>query len=414
MNRHADSSDEDDDNIIIPADWGGPSPRRGRLPRLPVAIALLALAGVAFVAGVDTYTDWLWYESVGYGTVFSTVLWTKVAAAVVAGLAAAAATYANLRLALRLAPAPFSERRVLTVEGRTVELPDPRRLVGALALPAAALVGLVFASAGWKAWEVFQLWRHQVPFGEADPVFGRDVAFYVFTLPALKWLEWALFALVAVNLAGAVAVYAARGAAYRPSGRTLPTFEPRPRRHLLALVAALFAALAWHAYLAAPQLLFSTDGPVAGATYTDLHARLPLLRVELAAAAVAAALAAASAFRRSGALAWAGVAVYLAAVVAGWVYPSTVQRFSVAPNELAKETPYIERNIAATRKAYGLDAVDVRELSGDATLTAESVEANRATIDNIRLWDQQPLLDTFAQIQEIRTYYDFESVDVDR
>src|SRR6185503_16358560 len=105
--------------------------------------------------------------------------------------------------------------------------------------------------------------------------------------------------------------------------------------------------------------------------------------------------------------------LYAVTLLAGWVYPASVQRFSVAPNELAKETPYIERNIAATRKAFALDAVDERELTGEAVLTAADIEVNRATIDNIRLWDQRQLLDTFAQIQEIRTYYDFKNVDND-
>src|SRR5262249_18720189 len=113
-------------------------------------------------------------------------------------------------------------------------------------------------------------------------------------------------------------------------------------------------------------------------------------------------------------LVWAGIGIYLLTIAAGWIYPAAVQRFSVAPNELAKETPYIQYGIAATRKAFALDRIEERELSGERTLTAHDIQKNQQTINNIRLWDQRQLLDTFAQLQEIRAYYDFGSVDNDR
>ena len=412
MDKTSDPFDDDDD-IIVPEDrFREARPRPGRL-RLAVMLPLLLAAGFVLVGWVNLYTELLWYRSLGFESVFSTILGTKVTAGLVAGLVAAGLTYANLRLAMRLAPGGGMPR-VLRIEDRYVELPDTGRITSVLALPASAVVGLVAGFAAWNEWETFQVFRHQVPFGEVDPVFGRDVAFYVFTLPALEWLEGVLFGLVVANIAGAAAVYAAGGGTFWSKGQALPSLERRPRAHMLGLVAVLFAALAWSAWLTISGLLFSTEGTVAGAGYTDLNARLPLLWGQVAAALLAAALAVFGAVRSSSGPAWAGAALYVLVVATGWIYPSTVQRFSVAPNELAKEAPYIERNIAATRRAFGLDAVDERELTGEAVLTAANVEANRATIDSIRLWDQQPLLDTFAQIQEIRTYYDFASVDNDR
>src|SRR5262249_11870682 len=152
-------------------------------------------------------------------------------------------------------------------------------------------------------------------------------------------------------------------------------------------------------YLGMPNLLFSTKGPVAGATYTDVNATLPLLYVQVGIAVLVAVLAAASLFREGFGLLWAGLRLYLLVLVAGWLYPALVQRFSVAPNELVKETPYIIHNIAATRKAFGLDRVEERELTGETALTAKDIRENQPTINNIRLWDQQQLLDTFSQLQ---------------
>jgi uncharacterized protein len=409
MDNGADSFD--DDLFPVGRDNGaGASPGRSRLA---IVLPALLIAGFAFVGGVDLYTDWLWYQSVGFQGIFSTILGTKIALALAVGLGAAALTYANLRLALRLAPGSLFPR-VVRIEGRTVEMPDTSRIAGMLALPAAALVGLAGGFVGWGSWATFQTWRHQVPFGQADPVFGRDVAFYVFTLPLLEWIEWAFFALVVVNFVGAAAVYAARGSVYWSKGRALPAVEAGPRRHLFGLAAAFFVALSWSAYLAIPNLLFSTTGPVAGACYADLNATLPILWAKAATAILAAVLIVASAVWSDARLVVVGVAFYALTLAAGWVYPSTVQRFSVAPNELEKEAPYIEHNIAATRRAFALDAVEERELTGEAILTGANIEANRGTIDSIRLWDEKPLLDTFAQIQEIRTYYQFEKVDNDR
>jgi uncharacterized protein len=176
----------------------------------------------------------------------------------------------------------------------------------------------------------------------------------------------------------------------------------------------LFLLLAWQSYLAMPNLLFGEDGPVAGARYTEIHALLPILYAQSVVAAVVALLAVASILLRSNRLVWIGAFVYLLTIAAAWIYPGIMQRFSVAPNELAKETPYIQHNIAATRKAFGLDHIEEREMSGEKRLSAEDIQKNRLTVNNIRLWDQGPLLETFSQIQEIRLYYEFKQVDNDR
>ena len=176
----------------------------------------------------------------------------------------------------------------------------------------------------------------------------------------------------------------------------------------------LLLSLALGDWLEIPQQLFEPSGIITGPSYTDVHARIPALRVLAGVGVLGALLAVVQAFSvRLWPIAIA-IGGYVLVSLGGTVYATTVQRFYVAPNEQVRETPFIQYNISATRAAFGLDAVEERQLSGDATLTRADLDRNADTIDNVPLWDHQPLLDTFSQIQEIRTYYDFVSVDNDR
>ncbi len=380
--------------------------------------ALLALAiipAVLFIwpAWAGFYTDWLWFQDLGYEVVFSTVLITKLILGITVGLMAAAVIWLNLRLAVRLSPVPLRSEVVYRTGEDGLPVPDVAAIIPRLTFPASLLIGGFGAMLGWGVWDLFLRFRHQQPFGEADPIFGRDIGFYFFTLPVLDFMAGLLFALCIASLIGVAAVYTVR--LIGPHGVGLAFLRHRgPRAHMLGLAATFFLILAWQVYLSMPNLLYSTAGPVAGAGYADVAARLPLLWVKLSAALLGAVLAVISVFRVTNRLFWTGVALYAASLVGVWLFPAVLQRFSVAPNELAKETPYIKLNIAATRKAFGLDRVEERELSGERVLSAQDIQDNQRTIQNIRLWDQQPLLDTFGQIQEIRTYYEFGSVDNDR
>ena len=412
-----------DEPIVTESEIRG-EPGRRRRPRWLLIVAAVALVAIViWPAWASFYTNWLWFQDLGYQTVFSTMLVTKVALGLTAGLIAAAVLWLNFKLALRLSSEPAAAERFFSLQGERVPMPDFARLTPRLALPAALVIGAFLGTLAWGAWDVFLRYRHQTPFGETDPIFGRDIAFYFFTLPALELVTRLSLVLVIASLIGAAVIYVVRAAgtfserrgdASGGEQRIKLAFEPGPRAHLLSLVAALFLVLAWQAYLGIPNLLFSTKGPVAGASYTDINATLPLLYVQAGVAVLVAILAAASLLRSKSGLLWAGLGLYLLVFAGGWLYPVIVQRFSVGPNELVKETPYITHNIAATRKAFGLDQVEERELSGETALTAKDIQENQRTINNIRLWDQQPLLDTFGQIQEIRTYYEFPSVDNDR
>ena len=377
-------------------------------------IAALLLVAAALTGGlwlVDFYADWLWFGESGYRRVFVRSLVAKAMLGAAVFALAFALLWSNLRLAVsRIVLRPFV---IMTPEGpRAVNVdPGTPRLV---ALGASALVALLMAAYASSHWYVWLLYRHATPFGSSDPVLGHDVAYYVFELPFLQFIQGLLLAGVGLAIAGTALAYAMSGDIGLDPDRG-PYAGRGPGRHLSLLASGLFLVLAFGAHLGIPALLTTASGIVHGASYVDVEANLPALRLLAIVAVIGAALAAYQAFSTRGfrplLLA---VALYAIAAMGGRGYAALIQRFIVAPNEQVRETPFILHNIAATRAAFGRSDVRERALSGDAVLTREDIERNAATLKNVPLWDHQPLLDTFGQIQEIRTYYDFASVHNDR
>jgi uncharacterized membrane protein (UPF0182 family) len=372
---------------------------------------MIAAAAVFFVlpATLDFLADWLWFGEVGYQGVYSTEISARAAAGAVSFVLAFAWFALNARLALgAMSPAPMT---FTTREGFTVALPT-REQVRPLVLILAAVGSFLIASFASSQWMLLLSWWYQVPFGKVDPILGHDAALYVFTLPALEFLRGILLGLVLLAAIGAMALYFAAGqVTLTPFGLKV---EDRARRHLAGLVAILFLVLALGAWLGRLNELTSPSGIIQGASYADAHGRMPAALALVLAALVASALSAATAMGRSSRQAITGAVIYAVVLFGGEGYASLLQRFAVTPNEQVRETPFMEYNIAATREAFALDRVEERELVGEASLSRQDIENNRATLDNVRLWDHQPLLETFGQIQEIRTYYDFVSVDNDR
>ena len=277
----------------------------------------------------------------------------------------------------------------------------------------AGVVALLFGLRAGSHWEQWLLFWYGEPFGKADPILGKDLGFYVFQLPWLEALQAWLVGLVLLSAIASVAVYVVAGVVGLDVMRGLRV-GPTARRHLSVLASAMLLVLAFGAWLDAPGLLLKDSSLIHGATNADVAIAIPALRVLLAAALVGAALALAQISVTGWWPLLTAAALYVGVSVAGSVGATAMQRFVIAPNEYVRETPYIEHNIAATRSAFAIDTVEERELSGDALLTRADIDANAATLGNVRLWDHQPLLQTFAQIQEIRTYYDFVSVHNDR
>jgi uncharacterized membrane protein (UPF0182 family) len=370
--------------------------------------AVLALL-VGLPAIADVYTDWLWFAEVGYRQVFVTEYTTRGWLFALGMVGAFALLAANFRVALRsLPPSPIVW---VGQPGVPVALPSGARLERLSRIVAAA-IALPFALQAAAQWWSVQLWMHQVPFGHVDPVLGHDVAFYVFTLPLLTGaLAW-LLTLLAFALIGSLVLYGI-GGRLGLNARAGLFVASDARRHLGVIVAGVFAVLAAQAWLAPAHQLLEPSGLIFGASYADVAVRIPAARMLFAVALAGLVLSLVSA-RGPLRPVLVAIGLYIATAVGSEVVASAVQRFVVVPNEQVRETPYMANNIAATLKAFGLDKVSERELTGDATLSAADIAANAPTLTNVRLWDHQPLLDTFAQLQEIRPYYDFASVDNDR
>jgi uncharacterized membrane protein (UPF0182 family) len=384
---------------------------RPRSLALIVAIIIAMMIIWPLIAGF--VTELLWFDQLGYRAILLTSLKTKIFLGAVTGLISFGALLINYRIARRYSPV-IQSVRFIKIGDERLPAPNFALAISRFAIPAIALIGLIFVSTGWNAWEKYLLYSHQVPFGVAEPIFNRDISFYIFTLPFLETINGWLIGLIVTALIFALIIYGA-GQLNQLSGRQLRfQLDKEQRLHLLILVALFFLAFAGEIYFKIPNLLLSDSGPVIGASYTDLNVRLPIYRLEIVTALILAILAVVSIFRRTYTLLWVGLGLHLIAIVIGVIVPSIVQRLNVTPNELVKETPYIKHNIAATRQAFGLDRIEERELSGAIELTARDIQENRRTINNIRLWDQGPLIDTFKQIQEMRNYYEFKSVDNDR
>ncbi len=376
--------------------------------RLIIALlALLLLISVPSFA--EIYTEWLWFGETGYQPIFLKSLTTKGLLGIAVFLGAFAFLFANLRLASRGPDRPFM---VFPGGGDLQPIVLERRHLGFLAAGLSGVLALFISGIASSQWLVVLQFLNMTPFGEVDPIFGRDAAFYVFTLPFLDLVRYTGLGIVVLSLIGSAAAYVVTGQlALGPEGLSVGS---KPRQHLAMLVAVIFILLAAGAYLDMPRTLTTPGGILHGVSFADDVVRLPALLV-LTIVAGAGALAAAYAAMSS--TMWpvgAAVAGYLLVLVAGGGAASLLQQFVVTPDEQDREAPYLTHNIAATRRAFDLDKIDESQVSGDATLTMSDIENNAETINNVRLWDHQPLLDTFGQIQEIRTYYEFASVDNDR
>ena len=373
------------------------------------AIVLLALASPTLIR---LAADWFWFQSVGFETVFVKSLVTKITLSLAAGLFAFVFLYGNLRWAQR---GPVPKPILFSLDRTEARQFDVTRLLSRLALPLALFLALVTGVSTSIAWLPVLSFLERTPFQITDPIFQRDLAYYVFSLPMWSLLLGVLNGVTILSLVLVLPLYVLRGDLI-PTRR--PTIEPSAQVHLGVLVALLFAITAARTYLVhIPSMMIAPgDSHIFGATYADLATRLPIMRIAGAVAGLSALAVIWGAVQRRLAFTVAvtlGLYIVIAGVL-GSLIPAAVQRFIVLPNELARETRQLQHHITATRQAWDLDRVEVRDLAGEAELTLRDIQANQGTIRNVRLWDREPLLQTFGQLQEIRTYYDFVSVDDDR
>jgi hypothetical protein len=384
-----------------------------RVSNLTWLILALAAIAVLSTAGqiLGFYTDWLWFREVQFTSVFVTVLRTQVLLGMVTGAAFFLILYGNVTLARRLAP-----RAALVVADDLPGLPSPEILepyLRRLALPLSVALAVIAGWLGTDRWELVLKALNPTPFGIRDPLFDQDVAFYVFRLPLWTSLYgWLMGVLFLSGLATVAVYFCTRGIQVSPGAVSI---SRGARGHLLALAALLLVLKAAGYRLAMFELLFSERGVAFGAGYSDVHAQLPVLKALVVLAGLVALLCLVTIRLQTWRPLLGGAAALVGlAILGGVVYPGVIQRYQVSPNEIVKEKPYIDFNIRYTRLAYGLDNIEEREFPAEETLTLQDLRKNEATLKNIRLWDTRPLLATYSQLQEIRTYYKFTDIDIDR
>ncbi|HYR94009.1 MAG TPA: UPF0182 family protein, partial [Methylomirabilota bacterium] len=402
---------------------GGRQPRTPRPPGrrgIAVTILIVLVLLIPLIVGpfIGFFTDLLWFRSLGLEDVYlrryTAGFWAFIAFTLIFFVLAVP----NLYLALR----PQVPRVVVDVQRpRASAFAGTLRWMWLLLIPA-----FFFGLAGSAQWDPLLRWLNAVPFGVTDPVFGRDIGFYFFTLPVLDFVRgWAIAAVLAIAV-GVILVYVLRGVIgvatdtitrgdLGVAGRTALALA-RPARAHLSILGGMFLLLIAFGYVIDQWgLLFRQDSVLTGAAYTSINARLPALTVLAVVVGIAALACFANAIARTLWVLGGAIVVWAAAsiLIAG-VYPGLVENFVVKPDQLNKERPYLERNIAATRAAFRLDNVD--ETLFNVADTPSSTEARRDLSDteSVRLWDYRPLLSAFDALQALRQYYTFNDVDVDR
>ena len=379
-----------------PVATGGGNPRRWLWVIIPILLFILLSRGLGF------YANWFWYDSLGLTSVFLTRIWASF------GLFAAGALIFwfflafNMLLAQRLEPRGLAD----TALDQFADAIGVR--VRTLLLGGAALLAIFVGFSTADVWESVLVYLNQGTFNLVDPIFNRDISFFMFTLPIWQWLRTWLMVMGVVTLLATALV---AGVGLRGWNIRTPVLA-----HLSALGAFILLLVAWQYRLDAYQLVYADRGVVAGAGYTDVNAQLPAYNLLAIITLITAVLLLVTAFlRRTWRMIVAVLVVWvLVAILAGSVYPGFVQRFRVSPNELNLERPYIANNIEFTRIAFGLDQIAVQPYDASRQLTAQGLLDEPETVRNIRLWDYRPLLQTYSQVQALTQYYEFNDVDVDR
>ncbi|MEV7733638.1 UPF0182 family protein [Streptomyces sp. NPDC088921] len=409
----------------MPDRGGGPTGPRMRVGRpsrrartLLMTLGVLAVLGMAFTMFAGFWTDWLWYRSVNYSSVFTTTLWTKIGLFFVFGLLMALAVGFNIWLAHRLRP-PLS---AMSMEQQNLDryrmgiAPYKRWLL----LGIVSLVGLIAGASASSQWRTWLMWVNGVSFGQKDPQFHLDISFYTFDLPWYRFLLGFGFAAAILSvIAAALTHYLYGGLRITSPGARATAAATGHLSVLLGVFVALKAVAYWldRYGLAVKSSDFKATDSWTGLRYVDANAYLPAKTILFCIAVICALLFFATLWRRTWQLPVIGFGLMvLSAILIGGLYPAIVQKFQVQPNEQAKEAPYVTKNLKATREAYGIDDTQVTEYDGKSTTTDKT--KLRDDVDataSIRVVDPNVVSPTFQQLQQMRNYYAFPTnLDVDR
>ncbi|GAA5024578.1 UPF0182 family protein [Actinopolymorpha pittospori] len=391
---------------------GGNARTRALVPTVVILVALIAF----FAIFTKFWTDRLWFQAIDYSKVFSTTLVTRIGMFAVFGVVLGAIVFGNLALAYRLRP----RYRAVSAEQQTLDryraVVDPhRKLIGGLI---AALLALIAGSSASGRWETFLQWRNATPFGTKDPQFHLDVSFYVFGYPWYRFLIGFGFTVIVLSLLAAlIAHYLYGGIRLQSQGQKASAAAQAHMSVLLGLFVLLKAVAYWFdrfgLVVGSHQM---SNQAFTGITYTDAHAVVPAKTILTIIAAICAVLFFANVVRRTWMLPGLGLGLLvLSAVLLGWAWPAIVQQVTVRPNEPVREAAYIQRNIDATRAAYGVADAEVKEYSAKTSTTAGQLADDAQTLPGVRLIDPAIVGETFEQLQQVRGFYTFNKpLDVDR
>ena len=388
--------------------------------------ALLVILLIAWWA-LSIYPDWLWFGKLSYSSVFWTMLMSKFGIGVAIWLLLMLLVAINLWFAGRMKalarprPATSPEGDILAQFGLS------GKSAGLLLWALVAVISFIIAQKGAAQWDMVLRFFHQQPFGSNDPLFNRDIGFYVFSLPFYLFLQNGLLVLFVFAGIATIAWYLKNGAIQvtnlsefaQGQGKPVPApkidMDTHAIKHLIFLGGIIALLLAWGYRLKMFNLLYSTSGATFGAGYTDVHVRMPVYTVLIFLSLAFALVLFFNAFKTRTKQIWLSGGIWLALIILlGTLLPVVVQKVIVRPNELTKEAPFIDHNIKYTRQAYNLNKIKEVTFPVADTLTMQDISEDQATIQNIRIWDKRPLLQTYNQLQSIRLYYDFNDVDVDR
>jgi uncharacterized membrane protein (UPF0182 family) len=379
---------------------------------LPITIGILVVLGAIVLSLSGFYADWLWFKSVNFTSVWSTVLFTKIELFIVTGLITSFVISLNVYLAFRKRPfyVPMAVEADNLERYRAQIEPIRRWVFAALAVALFYFSG----TSGAQLWNTWLLFKNSTSFGVKDPQFGMDISFFTFRLPFWQSLiAWGISTLVLTLIATAVVHYLYGGIRLQVREDRTTVAARVQLSVLLGLLVLIKAVAYWFDRYA---LALKQSKLITGLTFTDVNAVLPAKAILSAIAVVCALLFFANIIRRSWVLPAAGTALLvISSVLIAGIYPGAIQQFQVKPSESSKEAPFIQRNIDATRTAYGLDDVTVTDYQATISTSAGQLANDAATISNIRLMDPNVLSATFRQLQQIKPYYTFpESLDVDR
>ena len=405
-----DNRERGGDNTPPPFDLN--TSRNTQFP-IPNRILVIGVVGLILLIVLSVlkgfYVDLLWFDSVGYDSVFWKSITAKTLLFLVGLFISILVLGTNIWLARKLSPQGPEQSFI-----EEIDVSALRKVVSVILIAATLLLAVIFGSVAGSSWQTILAWINGIDFaGRTDPQFGRNISFYMFQLPAYQMIQGWFLSLVVMSVLGSVAVY---GLSISLQGFQLQITRGM-RIHLSVLVGLIFILISIGTYLSIFELVLSEGGIIFGATYTDINAVLPARYVVVALALFAGLVTIANGFLSNNGykLPLFAFSIWvIAGIVGGAIYPNFVQSFQVAPNEREREVSYIQRNIEATRYAYGLDEITNNDFPAEQSVTIEAIEANPKTLDNIRLLDPRPLRDTFNQVQAIRQFYEFTDVDVDR